>query len=327
MKEQVLFQVMSELERKTGLELRWYEDATKDPIDGKLELKSGAEKYVLPAIFKKDIKPINLVSIKQLKETNSELIVIADVIFPSIKERLREMQVNYADSAGNCFIKRAHWHFMIDGMRPEATKLITKDKTFTKTALILIFHFLNDHTYLNTTYRQIAEDYNTALGNVNKIFTSLKEQSFIIKAHDNKFIFNNRQKLLEEWVMGYDQKLKPTLFLGNFRFTNDFAKDWTKIPLGLHTQWGGEPAADIITGYLKPAELTMYTTEKKVDLIKKYKLIPAKGNLAVYKKFWKFPDKTLNVVPEILVYADLVNTGDPRNIETAEQLYNGLFKD
>ncbi|VTP87285.1 type IV toxin-antitoxin system AbiEi family antitoxin [Sphingobacterium daejeonense] len=38
-----------------------------------------------------------------------------------------------------------------------------------------------------------------------------------------------------------------------------------------------------------------------------------------------FNDKRPNVVPTILVYADLVNTGDPRNIETAKKLIDGLL--
>jgi hypothetical protein len=51
-----------------------------------------------------------------------------------------------------------------------------------------------------------------------------------------------------------------------------------------------------------------------------------KGNLVIYKKFWKF-NIAADTVPVILVYADLINTGDPRNIETAKKLYNGLLED
>ncbi|WP_113663998.1 type IV toxin-antitoxin system AbiEi family antitoxin [Pedobacter nanyangensis] len=326
MKEQVLFQVMSELEQKTNLQARWYEDAQDNQIDGTLQLSNGYEQHLFPAIFKKDIKPVALVALQETKESFSDLIVIADIIYPTIKERLRELGINYADSAGNCYIRKGNWHFMVDGLRSEPLRPVLKEKTFTKTALILIFHFLNDSAYLNTTYRQIAEDYDTALGNVNKIINSLKEQGYVQRTNEKLLVINNREKLLEEWVTGYHQKLKPTIFLGQFRFANEYGKDWTKLPLGLQNQWGGEPAADILTGYLKPAELTLYTTEKKVDLIKKYKLIPGNGNLFIYKKFWKFPDKDLNVVPTMLIYSDLISTGDPRNLETARKLYDGLFE-
>jgi hypothetical protein len=93
-----------------------------------------------------------------------------------------------------------------------------------------------------------------------------------------------------------------------------------------NTQWGGEPAAKLLTAYLKPAKLTLYTTESKTTLLKTYKLAPQDhGVLGIYKKFWKFNTGPLDTVPPILVYADLVNTGDPRNLETAKKLYDGLL--
>ena len=39
--------------------------------------------------------------------------------------------------------------------------------------------------------------------------------------------------------------------------------------------------------------------------------------------FWEFeyPWKNRNIVPPILIYADLLATGDTRNIETADIIY------
>lgn len=327
MKEQIVFHAIQEMEKATGLQARWYDDTRDETLDGQIELKNGVDTYRISAICKKEIKSVNLVALQAQKEHVERLLVLAETIFPAIKENLRKLGINYIDGAGNCYIRIMNWYIFIDGLKVPSFKPVVKEKAFTRTALILIFHFLNEESYLNATYRQIAEDYNIALGNVNKIFTALREQGFILKTGDKSFKLVNRRKLLEEWVVGYDTKLKPSLFMGEFRFTNMLVKDWAKIPLGIHNLWGGEPAADIITGYLKPAELTLYTNEKRIDLIKKYKLAPGKGNFLVYSQFWQFKNKRPDVVPEILVYADLVNTGDARNIETARKLYDGLFKE
>ena len=326
MKIQPIFQILYELQNKTSLKGRWYDKNDGHSIDGVLELDNSKVIYALPAEYKKEIKPFHLIALKDLKETNKNLIVLSEQIFPTIRDRLREMGINYIDSTGNCFIQINDWHFLIDGLRAPSKKSVQKNG-FTRTGLILTFHFLNDENYLNTTYRQIAEDYKISLGNVNKIINSLKEQNYIAKGKNKTLRIINRDKLLEQWILEYDEKLKPTLFLGEFRFINEYAKDWTKVPLGVNSQWGGEPAGDLLTNYLQPAELTLYTKENSMDLIKKLKIAPGKGNLKIYSRFWMFNDKRPNVVPTILVYADLVNTGDPRNIETAKMLIDGLFRD
>ena len=88
------------------------------------------------------------------------------------------------------------------------------------------------------------------------------------------------------------------------------------------TQWGGEPAGDVYTKFLQPEILTLYTNEKKADLIKNYRLIPdPEGNVLVYQKFWKEMDPETSVVPPVIAYADLLATGRKRCIETAQKIY------
>ncbi len=85
---------------------------------------------------------------------------------------------------------------------------------------------------------------------------------------------------------------------------------------------GGEGAGDILTRYLKPAELIIYTLEQQKELIKNYRLVPDEnGNIKVFQKFWKHDEVNYNVAPPLLVYVDLMNTHDPRCIETAQKIY------
>lgn len=91
------------------------------------------------------------------------------------------------------------------------------------------------------------------------------------------------------------------------------------------TWWGAEPAADIYTNDLKPGELTLYTVETKRELMKNYRMIPNdKGPIKVYQKFWQLDDienNKLPTAPLLLVYADLINTGDRRYMQTAQKIY------
>jgi hypothetical protein len=52
------------------------------------------------------------------------------------------------------------------------------------------------------------------------------------------------------------------------------------------------------------------------------------GNIEILNKFWAFAqDEVQNkMVPPLLVYADLLATGDARNIETAGIIYEQELK-
>ncbi|MCX2453862.1 type IV toxin-antitoxin system AbiEi family antitoxin [Pedobacter sp. PLR] len=95
------------------------------------------------------------------------------------------------------------------------------------------------------------------------------------------------------------------------------------------TVWGGEPGAGLIINYLNAKAFTVYTTESKPALMQKWRLLPdAKGNIQFYEKFWQDDETTnLPVAPILLIYADLMITGDPRNIETAERIYSQYLKE
>jgi hypothetical protein len=71
-----------------------------------------------------------------------------------------------------------------------------------------------------------------------------------------------------------------------------------------------------------PLKLDLYTKETKTELMKKWRLIPdPTGKIQLYEKFWN--NKTdQKYAPEILVYADLILTNDPRCMETAKMIYD-----
>ncbi len=136
---------------------------------------------------------------------------------------------------------------------------------------------------------------------------------------------NNKTELLEKWMVAYQKRLKPALQIGTFRFLNsDDYVHWEKVALMKgKTHWGGEPAGDLLTQYLIPEILTLYTDETRNEIIKNYRLVPdKKGKVQVYKKFWNDID-----VPPVLVYADLMNTGDGRCMEMAQKLYDEYLRE
>jgi hypothetical protein len=90
---------------------------------------------------------------------------------------------------------------------------------------------------------------------------------------------------------------------------------------------GGETAAAKLTRYLKPAVQTIYLpkdTKAQAQLMKELRLIkdPA-GEVELRAKFWRFESPEYpDLVPPLLIYADLLATADDRNIETARMIYD-----
>src|SRR5690606_32358088 len=125
-------------------------------------------------------------------------------------------------------------------------------------------------------YREIAQDTGVALGNVKYILDGLREAGFLMQLAKNKVKLQNKKVLLDRWIAGYRETLKPALFLGAFNFFDaDKYDHWQSIPTkNMDMLWGGEPAAELITGYLRAKKLTIYTNRAKGWLMTGLKLVP-----------------------------------------------------
>lgn len=257
---------------------------------------------------------------------NNKTIVIAENILPKTRELLRKEEIDYLDVNGNCFIKEENngenLFLYFDGQKNKEYHKERYNRPFTKAGLKVTYQFLLNPHLINNTYREIAERAGIALGNIKPILNGLIEEGFVLRKNKNEYKLIKIDELIDKWANAYGDKLKPTLEIGTFRFLNpNEFDDWKEMDLNNDkTCWGGEPAANLYTNYLKPGILTFYTEETKGDLIRKYKLVPdINGNIKVFRKFWK--GTTEEKTTPILTYADLILTRDMRCLETAHMIY------
>lgn len=331
--EQLTSIALQNLEKTTHIKGKWKSYAKKE-IDGEVELIIDGRKVKFTVEVKKELRSYHLDNLLKQLQNYSSLMVIAKVITPRLKEELMQHEIAYLEANGNTWLRKEGIYIWIDSNKPLAKEKEKLNRAFTKTGLKVVFHFLIEEETLNLSYREIAHQTDTGLGNVNNIISGLKEKGFLIKMSEDALTLTNKKQLLEKWLDGYEDRLKPALELGTYRFAkNEDFNRWKNLPLAKgETFWGGEAAGDLFTKYLKPAELTIFTKEERKDLIKNYRLVPdTKGNVKVYKKFWndgldkqKQVDK--NLVPPLLAYADLISTGDKRCIETARKIYEQFLQ-
>ena len=324
MEERIIIErALDNLQKQTGIIATWRPPGGKG--NGEIEFIYNEKPYRMPVEVKKEVRAHQLGKLFDLKKQLKKVMVVAEYIYPKLKEELRTEGIAYLETNGNIFIKEGKLFLWVDNLKTEPKETGATGRAFAKTGLKLLFHFLIDEDLLNLTYREIARRTGIGFGNINFIMTDLKEQRFLLNINKDKYKFARKDELLQKWVRTYNEKLKPALEIGTFRFVNQEKYfNWKDIDLKPgETYWGGEPAGGILTDYLQPEQYTLYTTETRGDIIKRYQLAPQKdGDVKVYLKFWRFTEELLKTVPPLLVYADLINSNDRRCIQTAEKVYD-----
>ncbi len=325
---QIVNRALEQLNAQTGIVGRW--KPLNKEIDGKLDLNIDAKPIHFFAEVKNELRQYQLPQLYELAERHPPFMLIANRISPALKEILRDKKIGYIDTAGNIYVNIAGTFLWIDGKKAVEKDKPATNRAFTKTGLKTVFYLLLHCDAINMPHRKLAEITGVALGNIRNVIEGLKDAGFILQINEKTMQLRNKRALLDRWVVGYGETLKPTLHLGGFRFWNeDKLKDWQTLPIEQgESVWGGEPSGEHFTKYLRPEILTLYTNQQRAVFVSKWKLIPnEKGDVQLYEKFWK-DEATDNeqFAPPLLVYADLLLTDDPRCVETAEMIYTKYLK-
>ncbi|MDR5591327.1 type IV toxin-antitoxin system AbiEi family antitoxin [Christiangramia sp. SM2212] len=266
--------------------------------------------------------------LSQLEEmknnSNRPIILIAEYISKKATHELKERGINYIDVAGNSFIKYEDLAIFVEGQKNTKKDKTNQSRAFQETGLKIIFHLLNTPEHLQDSYRRIAEQADVSIGSVSNVMAELEELNYLLKTKQKRAI-KNTDELLERWVVEFNAVLRPRILRKRMRFIDqDQSKNWRDIDI--HTEngvllWGGEPGGAIITENLRPEKFTVFTDLELSEVANKLRLIPSEnGEIEILQKFWKNDANYAQVAPALLVYADLMNSGFGRNIETAKQI-------
>lgn len=259
--------------------------------------------------------------INQLRGMRGTPLLITEYVNPALMKTMEENEINFIDAAGNALIKVPPLFIKLKGNKLDnENKTGIPKKTFNTAALQVIFTLLCNPAMANKTIRVIGENAGTATGTVYNTIQELIEQRYLLGRNFQRYKLINKQDLLERWVTLYPEKLKPKYLVGRYEVNERIYEIDIQ---NFDALWGGEEAAARITNYLKPFVYTIYMGEKQGEFILRNRLKKnPNGNLILMKKFWNFQnDDYPGLTHPILVYADLLATGDPRNIETAKIIY------
>lgn len=262
--------------------------------------------------------------VARLKEMPGQPILAADYINTAIAEKLRDMDVQFLDTAGNAYLREPPLYIYVTGNKPKQIAEKQPMRLFHPQGLKVLFALICNPKMAARPLREIGKYTGVNHATVRNVLTHLERLGNIYEHGAKERRLVNIKTLIDQWVMQYPVNLRPKLFIARYKATT--AEGWHAIDMkGFKAYWGGEVAADTLTDYLKPATATIYIYDDAFKFVIKNRLVEdPQGNIELLKAFWS---EELNqpargaIVPALMIYADLLASGEPRNIETAKIVY------
>jgi hypothetical protein len=241
---------------------------------------------------------------------------------------LQRRGIAFADLSGNMYLPLNRSLIYVAGQSSRNAAMpaaLTSSELSGTLNARLVFGLLARPDFLALTQRELAEKVGIALGGVSRGLKQLTAKNHLStpqKGQTPTLLRNDA--LLDYWCSQYEHRLAPKLRRRRMSGDIDALRGLDVAEFGM--RWGGEVAAERITGYLRPVRYQLYADPTRANAFAQL-AAAAKlrkddaGNIEIIDRFWSFdpadgdePD----TVPLPLVYADLMASGDPRCHETAK---------
>jgi len=217
--QNILQKAINQLTLATGIAVKILHKPPKinqlHDTDAYIEIKTGNQPIQFQTIIKNEIREPALTDLlQQMQQNKEEGLLVCRYIPNPIKGILKNLGINYLETAGNCFIRKEGLYIYIND-KPVTKERQTKDGKLWKTAGIkFIFGILLQPTLLNEPYRKMAEITGVALGNIGPFLEELKNEGFLKEGIENGhpiLFLENLESMRNKWIAMFNAVLKPKL--------------------------------------------------------------------------------------------------------------------
>lgn len=306
----------------TGLDVT--HTSVSEPKDGEIVNLSGVRfiAYVRQHVTGSNIDSIISKALGLSNDFDCPPLIIVGYAAPAIMKQIQDRGICVLDYAGNCHIMYGTLFLSVTGRQNNFVKE-KKTKALTDSAVRLIYYFLENRELISAPIREISSVTGFSIGLIKNTLDELSNRKFILSI-GRKRILNRYEELLDLWVERYNELVKPKLLLKRMAFKDyECRSHWMDIKLPDGMYWGGDCGANIIDGYLVPGTFEIYSDKSSAYLMSTGKVrLDEEGEIIIYKKFWT-TETNERTAPLLIVYADLMGTGDSRCIEAAKRLIKG----
>ncbi|OLL33328.1 hypothetical protein BTH42_02160 [Burkholderia sp. SRS-W-2-2016] len=250
-------------------------------------------------------------------------------VTPKLADTLIHHRIPFLDTAGNAYFDEPEATVMITGRDSPALKQTdTTSRSTTPKGLQVSFALATLPNLVASPYRTIAEMAGVALNTVNVAIDDLIARRLVVVKRNGSRAIADQGQFIKEWVTQYPTGLRTRL--GARRYASGLGIDWWRDEGAsiLGARLSGECAADVLTHDIKPASVTLYVQDGvSPELMRSGRLRPdGNGAVEILDAFWPGQatshwDSPPHVVHPLLVFADLIGSGDSRNQEIAATIY------
>lgn len=258
------------------------------------------------------------------------LLVLGAKITPRNADRFRQLGINYLDANGNAYFTFGNVHIDVRGRTGDPIASLhqerpTTSNLFSPKRAQVIFALISWPELVNAKLQDIAHSANASVPFVQKTIADLEAANYVevVAPGRQGRRLNNIEALIDGWVASFPGGLaspdNTRSFRGDFELTylanegpvvyvsGEAVADWIKR----HTTW--TLYCDVIP---REAAVAGNWTARSSD-----------PNIFIRPRFWNEPDgrpghfaeRTRNA-PPLLVYADLMSSGESRQREAARHL-------
>jgi hypothetical protein len=271
-------------------------------------------------------EPISLATVERVRTTwqwraDPPHLLVAPHIAADAAQALASDDIAFVDAAGNAYLTGPGLFVRLAGRT--SPKGLPKPKSpprlFAAKGMRVMFVLLTEPDYLGRPQREIATAAQVAVGTVAGVFDGLRGLGHLREGRTAHLV--RKSDLMLQWVNTYIQR-KP--YQSKVRFRAADPDWWRNIDIKQYDAcFGGDVAAAKLTGYLKPATCIVHAFGEDTKLKRDVRMrLDPQGDILFADAFWRYPaNKRADTAPPLLVYAELLATGDPRAIETAKLVY------
>lgn len=299
-------------------------------LDGAMRFDLGQGRtFTLPVTARRSVDRFSVVSgIAELQDrVGQKLLLVTSHVSQEMAERLRSNDIAFLDTAGNVSLRLPDALLYVVGRRPlERGVPMQRARTGSPKQLEVLYALIADPGLVAAPYRTIAGAAGVALSTVNLALDDLLNRGLLAVSPDGKRRFSDWERVVDEWAALYPLRLKPGL--ASRRFAATRPDWWHAIDLRRYDAvLGGEAAAEKLAHNLRAERITLYAgsvTPRELLLEARLKADPD-GEVEIVQRFWHASSRPVattapDVAHPILVYADLLDTGESRNVEAARQI-------
>jgi hypothetical protein len=304
--------------------------ALNSMVPEQLDLEIDGQPVTITALYLPHLSATAALQAWATTDTNSPLLVVGPRLHPSSAETLRARGLWYIDGAGNAYLRNQDG-LLIDvrGRRSAvSTQLDTLSEglhgdgprnPFTPKRAQVVCVLLAAPELVEAPLRDIAECAGVSVGMAKETMDTLRTTGFLEYLGSRRRLVRAGE-LLDLWAAAYPGGLGRANRL--FVASGDIHA-WS-APEGLPVAVSGEQA---MPGEIRnPESLVLYVdtadTRLPADLLihNRWHRDPH-GSIVIRKLFCRsLPDEHLRVAPAALIYADLLASREPRQLEVAHHM-------